>query len=285
MTVTADRAVDAAPRAPRPRDATHLLSLQHPRRLVEGRARDQRDDRRRGPLPAPLPRPARRRRATRATGTLDPLEAAARRLVGDLLRRPRRPVDDRRGLRRAPPRRRPAPTPRTCAAPPRSSATPAASSASRVFTRMWLVAALALVVGGRCRRSRPSRSCCRRARRSRSTPSAAGRGRRSSRCRSSRRCEPSTPVALRDRRAAARAPPPSRRRRSLGPRLRACSTAPLHALRAPAGRPAAPPRPAHGRALDRRAAGARRLLGRDPAAVGLVDRSRCTRSATPSTTR
>ena len=51
-------------------------------------------------------------------------------------------------------------------------------------------------------------------------------------------------------------------------------------LRAPAGRAAAPPRAARGRALDRRAPGARRLVGRHPAAVGLVDRSRCTRSAT-----
>ena len=52
-------------------------------------------------------------------------------------------------------------------------------------------------------------------------------------------------------------------------------------LRPPTGRPAAPARAPDRRALDRRAAGARRLVGRDPAAVGLVDR-RAARARLPA---
>ena len=59
MTVTADRQIDAGAGEPRARDRAPALAAAS-RRLVEGRARDERDDRLRGPLPAPLPRPARR---------------------------------------------------------------------------------------------------------------------------------------------------------------------------------------------------------------------------------
>ena len=75
-------------------------------RLVEGRARDQRHDGRRGPAAARVPRDP-HRGGDRAGGALDPVAAASGRHLGELLRRPRRPVDDHRGLRRAAPRRRP----------------------------------------------------------------------------------------------------------------------------------------------------------------------------------
>ena len=52
------------------------------RGLVEGRARDQRDDGRRGPAAAPVPRHAWRRRPDRGGGTLDPLAAARRTAPG-----------------------------------------------------------------------------------------------------------------------------------------------------------------------------------------------------------
>src|SRR5204863_2792305 len=75
-------------------------------RLVEGRARDERHDRRRGSLPAALPRAA-RSAADPLDGALDPLEAARGRKLGDLLRRSSGSLDDGRGLHRAPARWRP----------------------------------------------------------------------------------------------------------------------------------------------------------------------------------
>ena len=83
--------------------------------------------------------------------------------------------------------------------------------------------------------------------------------------------EPSRAGRLRDRRAALGRPLPVGRVGSLGQGLRPrrpCGPR----LCPPAGRPAAKAGSEDRRALDRRAAGARRLLGRDPAAVGLVDR-------------
>ena len=79
-----------------------------PRRLLGRRARVERDHDRAAPLLAPRPRPAHararpqdRQRAARAP--------ARRRHLGDLVRRPGRPLDDRRGLRGA--RSSPASTP------------------------------------------------------------------------------------------------------------------------------------------------------------------------------
>ena len=84
----------------------HLLGLPGPRRLVEGRAADERDDGRRGHAAARVPRHPRRlprRRAPR------PGSAPQQRADGswaNFHERPGRPVDDDRGLRRAAPRRR-----------------------------------------------------------------------------------------------------------------------------------------------------------------------------------
>ena len=187
MTVTVTSLPAAAAHEALDRARAHLLSLQHPRRLVEGRARDERDDRRRGSLPAPLPRPRRRRR-DRGDGALDPLASSATTAPGrpstaaPATSRPRSRPTSRSG---SPATR---PTPRTCGAPPSSSATAAASSA-RACSR---------ACGSRCSRSGrwdggagdPARAdpAAAAARRSRSTRSAAGRGRRSWRSRSSRRC-------------------------------------------------------------------------------------------------
>ena len=60
---------------------------------------------------------------------LDPLEAARRRQLGDVLRRPGRPLDDRRGVRRAAARRRPAGRRAHARGRGARSATSAASSA------------------------------------------------------------------------------------------------------------------------------------------------------------
>ena len=59
-----------------------------------------------------------RDRRDRARRRLDPLPAARGRLLGQLPRRPRRPVDDGRGLRRPAAGRRPTRERRTCAPPP-----------------------------------------------------------------------------------------------------------------------------------------------------------------------
>ena len=82
------------------------------RRLLEGRARDERDDGRRGPADARVPRHP-HARGDRARGELDPLAAARRRQLGQLLRRARRPLDHDRGLRGAAARRAIRPRPST----------------------------------------------------------------------------------------------------------------------------------------------------------------------------
>ena len=73
---------------------------------MAGRARDQRDHGGRGPAAAPVPR-CPRRRSHRRHRALDPVQAAPGRHLGQLLRRPRRPVHHRRGLRGAAAGRRP----------------------------------------------------------------------------------------------------------------------------------------------------------------------------------
>ena len=191
--------------------------------------------------------------------------------MGDLLRRPRRPLDDGRGLRRAAARGRPG---RRRAHAPRGRvrrATPAASSA-RACSRacgsrcssLWsweevpAIPPELILLPPRAPLSIYSFGCW-----ARQTIVAL------SVC---SRAPADDDGAVRDRRAAdrrrARAPPPTPWSRAF--ELLDRGAAPL---RAAAGRAAAPPRAAHGRALDRRAPGARRLVGRDPAAVGLVDRS------------
>ena len=249
----------------------HLLALQQRGGLVEGRARDQRHDRLRGSLPAPLPRPARARQAAASAAWIrEP--PAARRLVGDLLRRARRPLDLRRGLRRAAPRGRPG---RRRAHAQRRGIRPR---------------------GGRRRAAAGSSRACG------SRCSASGRGPTVPTLPPEQILLPvraplsiysfgcwarQTIVALLDRdgaprprgrsrfgidelRGAALPPAPSDGR--LGSRLPRSARPCVPRVRPPAVRhPAAPGTP-HSRALDRRAAGARRLLGRDPAAVGLVDR-------------
>ena len=172
-------------RGARPRTRAPALAPA-PRRLVEGRARDERDHRRRGSLPAPLPRP-RRRRGDRGDGELDPREAARRRHVGDLLRRRRRPLDDGRGVRRAAARGRPG---RRGAHAPRGGVRPRRGrrrADARLHPHVAL-AALALVVGRRAGDPAGADPAAAAGAALASTRSAAGRGRRSSRSRSSRRC-------------------------------------------------------------------------------------------------
>src|SRR5581483_9111150 len=228
------------------------------RRALEGRARDERDDRRGGRLPAPLPGPARPRRDDAPLGRVDPLAPAPRRVVGDVLRRARRPVDDRRGVRRAADRRRPAGggahAPGGLVRPRRRRRRGEPGLHAHVA-----LAPLALVVG-------------------RVADAAAG-------------ADPAPAVGaalgLRvrllgppdDRRAPDRdRAPAAHHGRLRDPRAHereAGAGAPARpgaaALRAPAGARAPPPRARRGRALDPRAPGAGRLLGRDPAALGLVD--------------
>ena len=104
------------------------LRMQHPRRVVEGRARHQRHDGRRGPPAAPVPRRA-HARAGVDHGGVDPLAAARRRHVGHVPRRARRPLHHGRGLRRAAPGRRSGRRRRTSRRPRRSSSSTAGSKA------------------------------------------------------------------------------------------------------------------------------------------------------------
>ncbi len=107
--------------------------------LVEGRARDERDDRRRGPLPAPFPRHPRAGGRLEQTRGLDPEPPAARRVVGDLLRRARATSRPRsRPTSRSADRRRSGRRRAHARARPRSCASAGGAEASRVFTRMWL---------------------------------------------------------------------------------------------------------------------------------------------------
>ena len=208
----------------------------------------------------------------RSDGALDPRRSSAPTAPGrtstaarPTCRRPSRPTS-RSG---SPATRR---TPPTCGGPPRSSASRRGRADPRLHADVAL-ADRALVVGRTCPRCRPSRSCCRRGPRSPSTTSVAGRARRSSRSRSSPRSRPRAPAAVRHRRAAdRRAAPPSpadawgRASRSLDRARHATSAARC-------GRSAAGA--ARGRSLDRRPPGGGRIVGRDPAAVGVVARSRC----------
>ena len=109
------------------RGRAHLLALQHGRRLLEGRARDQRHDGRRGPAAAPVPRHPRRGRDAR-DGGLDPLAAARRRrLVATYPGGPSDLSTTVEAYTRAASGRRPARRGRTCGAPPSACATAAAS--------------------------------------------------------------------------------------------------------------------------------------------------------------
>ena len=105
--------------------------------LVAGRAGDQRHHGRGGPAAPRVPR-RRRRGGDGGRGPVDPPPSSARRHLGQLPRRPGRPVHDRRGLRRAAAGRAIPRTHRTWPAPrpgsPRSGGIPA----TRVFTRIWL---------------------------------------------------------------------------------------------------------------------------------------------------
>ena len=282
MTVAAGRAVDAAQRGARARDR-RTCSRCSTRRLVEGRARDQRDDRRRGSLPPPLPRPRREPHTTAAPPRWIRAKQRAGRVVGDLLRRARRPLDDGRGLRRAAARRRPARRGAHAAGRGASSATPAASSA-RASSR---------ACGSRCSRSGRGTTVPTLPPEQILLPPRAPLSIYSFGCWARQTIVAlSIVTALRPRDAVPfgidelrTGDPTPRRRPTPGARVRRCSTAAAHRYERRPVAAAPPPRAAHGRALDRRAPGARRLVGRHPAAVGLVDRRPCTRSATRSTTR
>ena len=240
------------------------------RRMVEGRARDERHDGRRGHPVARVPRDP-RRGDDRALGGLDPLAAARGRLVGQLLRRARRPLDDGRGLRGAAARRATRPTPRTCAPRPPSSRGAGGIEQARVFTHIWLALfgawpwdqvpelppELMLLPAVRCR--------------SASTTSPAGRARPSSRSRSCWPCARRAPLPFRldELRGAAALAALARAQRD----RRARSRSPTGRWRSTGAARCAPLREAGARrrrALDRAPPGGRRLMGRHPAAVGLL---------------
>ena len=137
MTAPADRLIDQTLRRSAPARAgadagrrhstppsTTCAALPGRGRLVEGRARDQRDHGRRGPAAARVPRhpPS---AETRGSGPLDPVAAARRRHLGDVPRRAGRPVDHGRGVGGAAARRRPGRR-RAHARRPPSSSGPAA---------------------------------------------------------------------------------------------------------------------------------------------------------------
>ena len=148
-----------------------------PRGLVEGRAGDQRHHGRRGPHAPPLPRDP-RSGGGGGVGPVDPGQPARRRHLGHFLRRPRRPVDDHRGLRGAAPGRRRPSNPRHAAPRPRGYAPTAASRPAGCSPgsgwRSW-----AGGTGKTCRCCRRRSCSCPRGPRSTSTTSAAGPGRRS----------------------------------------------------------------------------------------------------------
>ena len=100
MTVVTDRATGGA-QATLERACQRLLALQDPEGFWEGRARNERDDRRRGPVPRPLPGARASPGQRRADGTLDSQPSTRRRLMGDLLRGAGRPFHEGRGVRRA----------------------------------------------------------------------------------------------------------------------------------------------------------------------------------------
>ena len=146
-----------------------------PRRLVGRRARVERDDDRAAPLLAPRPRPA-YARARPQDRERAPGAAARRRHLVDLVRRPARPVDLGRGVRRPEARgRRPGPE------GARLHPLPRAGSREHGSSRSASSRSSASGRGSGSRRSRSGSSCFRPERRSRSTTSPAGRGAPSSR--------------------------------------------------------------------------------------------------------
>ena len=246
---------------------------------MEGRARDQRDDRRRGSLPPPFPRAARRRRgradarpgsapssgrtapgrpSSAAPGDLSTTVEAyvALRIAGDPARcgahEARRRVRARRGRRRGDPRlhahvalaARPLVVGERAGAAARADPLPAARAALDLLVRLLGAADDRRALGG-----------------DRAAALAAGRAR--------------------DRRAARGRAPDLAARRPLGARVRARSTAPATSTGAIRSRRCGGAALRTRRALDHRAAGAGRLLGRDPAALGLVDR-RAARARPPA---
>ncbi len=138
MTALAEPRTRDAARNALGRATSHLLSLQHPDGWWKGELEtnvtiDAEDCFLRHYLG--LPNVA---ETTAQVGGLDSLAPTARRLVGDLLRWPRRSVDHGRGLRRAAAWPATRPRPRTCAAPPTFVRDAGGVEGSRVFTRMWL---------------------------------------------------------------------------------------------------------------------------------------------------
>ena len=182
---------------------------------------------------------------------------------------PRRPVDDRRGLRGAAARRRPG---RRRAHAARARVHPRRGR-RRADPRVHphLVRAVRPVVVGRgAGDAARDRSSCRRGSRSTSTTSPAGRGRRSWR---STVVAAVGPCARRGSRSTSCAPARRRavsRRRSWGPVRSRRLDRLLHRYERRPSSALRRARAVDGRALDRRPPGGRRLLGRHPAAVGLL---------------
>ena len=130
-----------------------------PARLVDRRARDQRHHGRRGRAAEALPRHPDRGRAGR-DGRLDQVAAARRRHLGQLLRRPGRPVHHGRGLRGAQaggrPRRRAAHEARRPTGSPPAAVSPRPASSPGSGSR-----SAACGPGTTCRSSRRRSSTCR----------------------------------------------------------------------------------------------------------------------------
>ena len=240
--------------------------------MVEGRARDERHDGRRGHAAARVPRRFASRRRPSGRPPWIRSKQRERRLLDQLLRRARRPLDDRRGLCRAAARRRRSRARAHAARRARSSASRAESSGLGCSpTSGWRCSALWSWDAGADAAAGADPAAGRGAR-STSTTSPAGLGRRSWRCRSS------SPTArcgrCRSRSTSCAAPSPwspPTAGSPVGERPGQRSTASLHALPAAPGPVPARARAGARRALDRRSPGGRRLVGRHPAAVGLLD--------------
>ena len=139
MTSVADRpAVDGAVAAALDRAVDRLLALQTRDGLVEGRARDERDDGRGGSAPAPVPRHPHRGAdaASAAAGSArsSATTARGRTFFGG----PGRSLRHDRGVRRAPARRRPGRRRAHARARASTSSTQGGIERARVFTKIWL---------------------------------------------------------------------------------------------------------------------------------------------------
>ena len=208
----------------------------------------------------------------RRTARVDPLAAARRRHVGHVPRRARRPVDDGRGLRRAAPGRRPRRRRRTSTRRPRSSTSSGGIERDPRLHPVLAGAVRRVVVGrpaGAAAGGDPAAALVPAEHlrlRLLGPPDDRAADRR-------RRPPPARAAAVRPRRAAHRAAAPSRRARRSCDRSGPVCDSTGCCTATSAGRSTGCGRAPCGAAerVDRRPPGGRRLVGRHPAAVGLLD--------------